>query len=89
MISPKELIEAKQKGTTFSRILHAITNRRSTISKLPQEQLDLLESHLLNINASVLKLEEAFKTDNLNTIDKISKSIIETCEMLSDTVKED
>lgn len=81
---PTDLINAKLEGADFDRILHAVRTDRKSVSKLPEDQLSLMESMLVEVKAAVKALEEAISNDDLNQVKLTSISLKEIFQMLED-----
>jgi len=79
------LIDARERGIPFDRILRAIESNRESISALPSDQVDFLESMLCEVKKAVVEFEQAVRDDNLDTVKKTSESMLEIFSMVKDS----
>lgn len=79
-----ELIDAKQRGVPFERILKAVESGRESVSALPIDQVEFFESMLSEVKKAVVEFEQAIHSDDLPTIKKTSESLNEIFTMVKD-----
>lgn len=80
-----ELIDAKQRGVPFERILRSVVSGRESVSALPNEHVEFLESMLGELKKAVVEYEAAIRSDDLNTIKKTAESLTEIFTMVRDS----
>ena len=81
----KKLIEAKQRGVPIERILHAVRQDREDVSRLPEDQLDFLESAIVDMQEGVSNLQTALNADDLSKVKEVVPQLQELLTMVLDS----
>lgn len=80
-----DLISAKMNGVDFERLYGAVKEGRESVSSLPSDQLDFLESMLEEVRKATSEFESAVKEDNVPRIKELAVSFQEIFQMVSDS----
>lgn len=82
-MNARDLIEAKQRGVSFTRILHAVEAKQE-ISQLPEDQSEFFESMIKLVEESVSEVKQAVREGDVSTIRKKSEALEEIWTMMKD-----
>lgn len=80
-----DLIDAKQKGVAFERILKAVESGLDHFSNLPDDQLEFFETMVIEVKKAVVELEHSIRSDDLAKVKSNSESLIEIFSMIRDS----
>ncbi len=84
----KKLIEATREGISIDRILHAVRQDREDVSRLPEDQLDFLESAIVDMYEGVTNLKCAVDEDDLARVKEVIPQLQELLTMVLDSCDE-
>lgn len=79
------IIDAKEQGIAFDRILHAVHEDREEVSTLSEEELEFFSSMIEELKKAAPLMEQAFKNDDKAMMKRESESLQEILQMIEDS----